>query len=709
MHKIRFSILLRVLSAFSVLILGYLVTIMLTETLKKDLELRLDKVSYVLLPIEKHSINAENSFDNMLRSFNDGVLMGELRLIDEAEVQFMTIEKELSGVLDHDDIPVRMKENTQEILALVSEYFKEARYTYSKLAMDDLSPDILESARRLNDQSVEISSQLVLLTEMLSSYLSDEIWSISRDMADIQFINRILFFVVLILSFFICVFIIKIILLKPIGSILKSSDQIANGNLLARVSVHTNDELGDLSNRFNIMAKQLYNTVSAIQCSYVKMTQSNIELENRVENVFDVIDKQSANLDNITLYLTEITKSIQSISESINDLYENAEDTATSVLKMSNAITGVLRIIEDLDNITEQTAGNIARLASNIKRTSENSSQLNSFAENISASMIEMEQSTKQVEIITKESLDLTEQVSIYSEDSIKVVEQSIKLMENVRNAVCQTAEDLQALKAGSIEIGNIIVVINDITEQTNLLSLNAAIIAAHAGENGKGFSVVADEIRNLSENTKVSTKEIEKLIKGFQNSLIKSVASMAEAAKLIDQGANLGLETGNALQRIARAAVKSGNIAREIVRNTKEQTESQKIITKDVNDETSMIKEMDQVLKELAVISENIFQAVDNIKSGSKHSRDLMIDQTTESRQISEAVTRITNMIDTINRVSYEQKKKSDEIMKLTGILNNGMNENLDSIQLITEALSNLKKESLELKQAISRFRIGD
>lgn len=693
--------------AFSVLIIGYFFTIYLMDSTRESIEYRLENVRNTFMPMDRLSSSAEINFDNLIKSYSDAVLMGEPRLIQEASEQYNNIMESLERIREYDSIPDQIIHDTENLILLITDFNHQAEITYNELAYGNMDGDILASSRKLSEKTENISLLLQNLTGMLSGMLEDELQTISREMEDIQFINRIIFYAVLLISLSICIFVIKIILLKPMKSILYSSDQVAKGNLKLEIPVHTNDELGDLSDRFNYMTAQLFATVSAIHNSYKQMIKSNIELENSVDNVVETIERQGINLKNMSDYLSDIISSIKEISDSIKILFKNAEDTSSSVIKMSDSVSTVLKSIEVLDNITIKTAESSEKLASNIKLTSKNANQLNKFAENISSSMFEMEQSTKQIEIISKDSMRLSEEVSDYSKESIDIVEKNIKLMNLIRDTVFETENDIEGLKMDSAEIGNILIVINDITEQTNLLSLNAAIIAAHAGEHGKGFSVVAEEIRDLSERTKKSTREIEGLIKKFQNGLSSSVSSMQKTSELVDQGARHSQETGNALKRIYNSAEKSSNIAKEIVRNTREQTESQKLVAKDVHDETAMIKEMNQVLEELAIISEEYSRAVEGIKNSARESKASMKEQATESRQISEAINNVTDMIDSINIASQEQKDKSSEIRKIADILMQGMEDNIKSIQLMTEALSGLKKESVILKKAIAKFKI--
>src|SRR5205814_8709423 len=123
--------------------------------------------------------------------------------------------------------------------------------------------------------------------------------------------------------------------------------------------------------------------------------------------------------------------------------------------------------------------------------------------------------------------------------------------MPQTRQALPQSNSVIARLGDRSVAIGKILNVIDDVAEQTNLLALNAAILAAQAGEYGKGFSVVAAEIRELSERTASSTREIANLIRAVQDEVSNALQAMASGSRLVEDGVSLSHEAGRALNNI--------------------------------------------------------------------------------------------------------------------------------------------------------------
>src|SRR5262249_32950284 len=156
------------------------------------------------------------------------------------------------------------------------------------------------------------------------------------------------------------------------------------------------------------------------------------------------------------------------------------------------------------------------------------------FAVDTSASMTQMSASIAQVETNAARSYELALSTANAAESGMRAVRETIEGMEQVRRSVAQSNAVVARLGERPGAIGKILSVIEDIAEQTNLLALNAAILAAAAGEHGKGFSVVAAQIRDLSERTAASTREIGGLIHSVQEEVGNALRATGEETRLV-------------------------------------------------------------------------------------------------------------------------------------------------------------------------------
>jgi len=230
-----------------------------------------------------------------------------------------------------------------------------------------------------------------------------------------------------------------------------------------------------------------------------------------------------------------------------------------------------------------------------------------------------MEEMSATVVEVAKNSQNASESAGTAQSVAVKggdVVKRAVDGMLTVADTVKESAGTVETLGNSSEEIGAIISVINDIADQTNLLALNAAIEAARAGEQGRGFAVVADEVRKLAEKTTKATKEIAGMIKTIQKDTKGAMESMGRAATQVKEGVSLASQAGESLTEIVSSVEEASSMVRQIAVAAEEQSATTEEISSNINSIAEVSNETSEGVGDISVAAADLNLVAEELKS---------------------------------------------------------------------------------------------
>ena len=271
----------------------------------------------------------------------------------------------------------------------------------------------------------------------------------------------------------------------------------------------------------------------------VRVTRLQDEYDRNQNAILRLLDEIADLADgDLRSYATVSEDFTGAIADSINFAIDQLRDLVSRINETSQEVS---RYSQDTQNSTNQLAEASEHQAQEIAGDS--------------AAINEMAMSIDQVSSNATESADVAQRSVKIASNGADVVNRSIEGMDTIREQIQETSKRIKRLGESSQEIGNIVSLINDIADQTNILALNAAIQASMAGEAGRGFAVVADEVQRLAERSTSATKQIETLVKTIQTDTNEAVISMEQTTSEVVRGANLAKDAGVALDEIQKVS----------------------------------------------------------------------------------------------------------------------------------------------------------
>ncbi|HWC78207.1 MAG TPA: methyl-accepting chemotaxis protein, partial [Blastocatellia bacterium] len=252
-----------------------------------------------------------------------------------------------------------------------------------------------------------------------------------------------------------------------------------------------------------------------------------------------VID-EAASVEETSKSISEINASMHSIGDSLQTLSQLSQSTSSSIVQMATSINHVSQNADELAQFVEDTASAIDEMAISVRKVADSTESLAESAEKTARSMEAIDSSTRSIGESVNETTVLAEEVAKSADAGSELVAETAESVSKIKEAIDAATETITRLGKQSEKIGEVTHVIDEIADRTHLLALNAAILAAQAGPQGRGFRIVADEIKELSERTAASTREIDEMIKAVREDVAETIERVAVGRERADEGVNL-------------------------------------------------------------------------------------------------------------------------------------------------------------------------
>lgn len=500
------------------------------------------------------------------------------------------------------------------------------------------------------------------------------------------------------------------LIILPVRSIEKAVRALADGDFSCNISAGKNDEIGRLADVLKTSARSIGNILYGVKSSSRQTVEIGDRLGSDFKKISETTKLESEAIANIASSIEEMSSATAEISVNTGGLAVSAENTAASMEEMVASIAHVANNAQDLSTAVDSTSISIEELSATIKEVARKGEELTSASEETLAAIEEISSSVKEVEMSAKESAMLSEKVkNDASTLGMAAVEKTIEGMKNIKSSVEKTANVIMKLGGRSDEIGKILNVIDNITDQTTLLALNAAILAAQAGEHGKGFSVVADEIKDLAERTSFSTQEIASLIQAVQKEVKDAINAMNDGLRSVEEGFRVSSDAGAALSKIVDSSKKSAEMSFSIERSTTEQAKATRLVTEAMEKVKNMVSQVAVATSEQSKGANLITKATEKVRDVAGRVKLATEDQKVSARFISESMAQISEKSHQIAKAINEQRTGSKQIVLSIGKIKDIPKNNIGIISDIDQSLKGLFRNTETVNRQMQRLKISE
>jgi methyl-accepting chemotaxis protein len=486
------------------------------------------------------------------------------------------------------------------------------------------------------------------------------------------------------------------------------AERLASGDLRRGRVWESEDELGGLWRSFEAMAGWLRETVGRVAGAADGVEATVSEMVAVAASVTEVTGEQERGIRQATGSMEATFEQVRGIAQSSAALGALVEESSSSVLELGAAGEELFGTAGLLSERVDEVSASIEQMVRSVREVRGSTEALAQAAEETSASMGQMVQSLGEVDATAEQAARLSHEVVESAEGGRGRLLEALSGMEAIRAATEAAERVVRTLGERTREIGAVVDVIDEVADETNLLALNAAIIAAQAGEQGRAFSVVAEEIKDLADRVWSSTKEIGALIGSVQAEGAAAIGAIERGARSVAEGAGLWAAAGSSWEAVAQASRESGARMGAIVLAVREQARASGHVRELMERVREGVEAIRRAAAEQDRGNELISRNAGTMREAARQVRGTTEEQARGSGRIRESVEGVRAAVERINQALQEQSAACRSAAEFLEAVWQRTQRNAQSAERLEAVARGLAAEAEGLRQHVKRFQLG-
>lgn len=493
----------------------------------------------------------------------------------------------------------------------------------------------------------------------------------------------------------------------PLDALISSAGDMAQGRLDGQSHVFADDEVGTLAGSFAATRGNLRTLIGRIGSSGGTVASGVRVMTEGTETLLSGARQQDTLAAQTTSALELVRKDARSVLDAVDKVSSSTLDSAGRASELSASFTEVSHRMDELMQSVEKSSSSTLQIDATAREMSARTSNLANVGNEVLAFVAEMDASVEQITRTAESTATLSTEVRGNAIAGREAVDATVEGIRAAQESTRRTAGAFEALQKSLGDIDRILDFIGELTNQTNLLSLNAAIIAAQAGANDFGFSVIADEVRQLADRTRTATKEIAGIIRNVQPVAREAVDAIEEGVTNVDRTVRLAQAARESLGTILTSSDRSLDMVQNMTRAMQEQTQASRHLHDVVANVSDTIGEISRATQAQADSTRLLAEEAERVRDIALRVKKATEEQTVAGRGINEAMEQISEDVRVVRERLERQLASAEEIAAASKVTLTIAKRNNALAEEFTSALQSLLESGNTFQGEVGRFRV--